>query len=657
MQKSIYTAVMVLLACNAYSQNDTTDIKTSHLEEVTVTSRSGTRRMAGAVNGVRIGQQELFRAACCNLGESFTTNPSVDVSYSDAATGARQIRLLGLAGTYVQMLTENMPNFRGAAIPFALGYVPGTWMSGINVSKGCASVKNGYESISGQIDIDYLKPYDERKTNVNLYGDIRSRFEANFDTNFALSENLHTNILAHYENRWGDHDSNGDGFLDMPKVRQYNMNNRWRLRREYYIMHAGWSAMKEERNSGQTTHAVSMNSGDPLYTIGIETTRYEAYMKHAYILNAEWKMNLALMASGSLHDEDAVYGMRRYGVKEKNGYAQLMFETDMGEHHQLSTGVSINHDYFDERLITEPELSSATGMKVSKETVAGAYAQYTYTLGTRLTAMAGMRIDRSTLYGTFATPRMHVKWQPWDVFSIRLSAGKGYRTVHALAENNNLLASGRELVIDELRQEKAWNYGISTAFNIPVCGRTLKLNAEYYYTDFENQAVIDYEMSDASIVIHDLDGSSYSHVFQIDATYPFFKGFTATAAYRWNDVRCTYGGQLMRKPLASRYKALLTLSYKTPLELWQFDTTLQLNGGGRLPSHYGTFRSYEQLSAQITRKFRHIDIYLGGENLTDYRQPSPIINAANPWSAEFEPTLVYGPVDGAMAYLGVRIKL
>ena len=249
-----------------------------------------------------------------------------------------------------------------------------------------------------------------------------------------------------------------------------------------------------------------------------------------------------------------------------------------------------------------------------------------------------------------------------------MSAGKGYRTVYALAENNYLLASGRNLIVDtNLKQEAAWNYGVSTAFYIPMFGKTLKLNAEYYYTDFANQVVVDYDTHHKDIHIGNLSGKSYSHTFQIDATYPLLKGLELTTAYRLNDVKTTYGGVLRERPLTSKYKGLFTASYKTPLGLWQFDATVQLNGGGRNPEPYTLadgsmswerrFHSYEQVSAQITRWFRHWSIYVGGENLTGFKQKTTIYGADNPWGKDFEPTLVWGPVHGRMFYMGVRINL
>ena len=655
----ILTSALLMLALKGYSHTDTASLdsifKDEELKEVKVVARkAGTSRLAGAVNGIAVNKDELFKAACCNLGESFTTNPSVDVAYNDATTGARQIKLLGLSGTYVQMLTENLPNFRGAAIPYALGYVPGPWMKGIQVSKGSASVKNGYESITGQINVDYLQPEDEQQVEVNLFGDTKSRIEANADANVHLSDKWATEILLHHENILKNHDDNGDGFYDMPGREQYNVLNRWVYKGKNYIFHGGLGALKEIRTSGQDTEHVH---SDDIYRIKLHTNRYEGYMKHAFIFNHEHGTNIAFMSSASMHQLDALYGNKFYDLNEKNLYGSLMFETNFSTQHNLSLGLSFNHDYLGQNL-----------GKNEKETTPGAYAQYTYTLGTKLTAMAGVRFDHSSLYGNFFTPRFHVKYSPIDAISIRLSAGKGYRTVFALAEYNYLLSSGRNLNISkDLKQEEAWNYGLSTAFYIPMFGKTLKLNAEYYYTDFKNQAVVDYESDKDLIAIYNLMGKSYSHTFQIDASYPLLKGLEITAAYRLNDVKCTYdyGKTLKEKPLTSKYKALFTASYKTPLGLWQFDATVQLNGGGRNPEPYQLadgsqswsprFRSFEQVSAQVTRWFRHWSIYVGGENLTGFKQKIPIYGAGNPWGSDFEPTLVWGPVEGRMFYAGVRV--
>ena len=678
MNKIIYLAGLTLMsvlpaAAQQNAVDSTATLKDQTLKDVTVTARrASVRSLSGAINGKDILRDELFKAACCNLGESFVNNASVDVNYSDATTGAKQIKLLGLSGTYVQMLTENLPNFRGAALPYGLGYVPGSWMKSMQVSKGNTSVKNGYEAMTGQINVEYVKPEDPTGMSVNLYGSTMGKFEANADGNIHINgnKNLSTEILAHYENNWSHHDGNGDGFQDDPRVRQYNLQNRWFWKKNNYILHAGLSLLKEDRKSGQTDHAAMTNP----YRINIGTDRYEAYMKHALVLNQEHGTNIALMGNVSMHKQQAQYGIKQYDVNEKNAYASLIFETNFTDEHNLSAGLSFNHDYLHQSLtLPAKAVPSDYGnlypltRGIESETTPGAYVQYTYNLHSRFIAMAGLRIDHSNVYGTFFTPRFHLKWVPADFMTIRLSAGKGYRSPHALAENNFLMASGRRLIVDKLEQEAAWNYGASLNFNIPIGNKLLKINTDYYYTHFLSQTLIDYDSNPQELHITNLNGKSYSHTFQIDASYPIFKGFEMTAAYRYNLVKATYDGQLRWKPLQSRYKGLLTLSYKTPLELWQFDATAALNGGGRMPEPYtlssgerswnNNFKAYGQLSAQVTRNFRHFSLYVGGENLTNYKQKNPIIGYQNPWSNSFEPTMVYGPIQGAMAYVGIRMNL
>ena len=524
-------------------ENDTIVVENDHkelaiilqgsvmMDEVQVVERKigVVKSRSSVLNQDMISSAELARAACCNLGESFTTNPSVDVSYADAATGARQIKLLGLSGTYVQMLTENIPNYRGASAPFALGYIPGPWMQSIQVSKGSSSVKNGYEAITGQINVEFKKPQTTQSLNVNLFASSKEKYEANFDANVHLNSRLSTGVLAHYENSTRSHDDNGDGFLDMPKVEQYNLQNRWAWMGDQYVFQASVKAMKEDRTSGQATHLHVDNSvggfvGRELYKIGIHTDRYEAFTKNAYIFDKERGTNLALILSGSLHKQDAGYGYKLYNVDQKNLYTSLMFETNFDERNSISAGFSLNYDYFNQTYRLENDDTGILLYGKEKETVPGAYVQYTYNWKDKIILMGGIRADHSDIYGTFVTPRAHIKYAPDDWVNLRVSVGKGYRTNHVLAENNYLLASSRKVKIDnDLDQEEAWNYGFSSSFYIPVFGKTLNVNTEYYYTDFRRQMIIDLDTDPHIVQFANLEGKSYSHTLQAEATYPFLR--------------------------------------------------------------------------------------------------------------------------------------
>ena len=660
-KRFIAASLLMLVATGVGAQVDTIT-RNRTLEAVSIQDRKaeGVSRMGGAINGNELGQGELFRAACCNLGESFVTNPSVDVNYNDAAVGARQIKLLGLSGQYVQMLLENLPVTLGAAMPYSLGYVPGAWMKSISVSKGASSVKNGPQSITGQINVEYLKPEDDPGLSLNLYTDSRLKTELNAMGNLHLNHHLSTEVLAHYEKDFMHMDEDGDNWHDSPNLEQLHLQNRWKYQKDHYIMHAGFGYLGENREGGQLLKA-SAN----LYRVLTEAHRIDGYMKHAFLLNSKHNTNLAFLATGSLYKLDGTFGLKEYTDRQRSLNAQMVLEHDFNDIHNLSTGLSLNADRLDETLTGSSLAPLGEGGR--EEYTPGAFAQYTFKPTYKLTAMGGLRVDHSSLYNrTYLTPRLHVKWVATDWMTLRASAGKGYRTPMALAENHYLLTSGRTLSVADLKQEEAWNSGFSTVFYIPLMERTLTLNAEYYYTDFINQAVVDYDSDPTKISIINLDGRSYSHTLQVDANYDLTEELNLLAAFRYNRVMCTYGSKLMEKPLQSRYKGLITLSWKPMLALWQVDLTLQLNGGGRIPDHYdadGTlvsgeeFPTYLQLNLQVMREFRYFSLYVGGENLTNYRQKNPVINAENPWSSTFDPTLVWGPVHGIMAYAGIRLNI
>lgn len=658
MNRYITLCLLLLYGAGAMGQqNDTV----KRLEEVNIGARrsEGVSRMSGAVNGQQIGQDELFRAACCNLGESFVNNPSVDVNYNDAAVGARQIKLLGLSGQYVQMLLEGLPMPTGAALPYLLGQVPGAWMRSISVSKGTSSVKQGFQSITGQIDVEYLKPDEEAGVLLNLYGDSRLRAEGNAVANVHLNKRLSTELLAHWEQDFGHHDDDHDGWHDSPAVRQYQLQNRWKYVKGRYIMHTGIGLMDESREGGQL-----LSVGDNPYRVLVDSRRVEGYMKHAYLLNREHNTNIALMATAHGSTLGGTFGNRRYGNGHQELNSQLMLEHDFSDAHSLSSGLSFAADRLEERLnMLAPEFIT--------EYTPGAYVQYTFKPTYRFTLMAGLRADRfMPSVGDirwFYTPRMHLKWLPAEWLTLRATAGKGYRVTHPLAENHYLMASGRTLHIpSSLIPEEAWNSGISAVLYIPAGGNSVTVNAEYYYTDFLHQAVVDYDSDPLALSIHDLEGRSFSHTVQVDASYPVTEELEAMVAFRLNRVMCTYDGVLREKPLQSRYKGLATLSWKPMMGLWQVDITFQMNGPGRMPEPYKLadgslsweqeFPAYPQINMQITREFRHFSVYVGGENLTNYKQPNPIVNAANPWSPTFEPTMIWGPMHGVMAYAGIRMN-
>lgn len=626
------------------------------------------RRVAAAKSRVsvfdtqKITGDELCKAACCNLSESFETNASVDVNYSDAATGAKQIRLLGLSGQYVQMLTENIPNFRGISSPYGLGYIPGPWMESIQVSKGTSSVLNGYEALTGQINVEYKKPQTSEKVAVNLFASDAARAELNALASFDLSPYVSTGVMLHASDEFAEWDHNGDGFLDIPRVAQYNLIDRWYVKKGNYTGQIFARGLYENRRGGQLK-----SIADP-YRIDIETGRAELFMKNGYVFDHESGTSIGIITNATWHDQHAVYGKKGYDGTQWNAYLNAIFQTSWTDMHKLSTGLSLNYDRYDEVLRTDTLHAT-----VRNEIVPGVFAEYTFNWKDKLILLGGLRADYHNLYGFFVTPRLNVKYNPWDFLHIRASVGKGYRAPAVLAENNNLLASSRVMEIaGDLKMENAWNYGVSLTGYIPIASRELTLSAEWYYTDFINQIVVDMDTDPHKVIFSNLSGRSYASSAQVEANMEVFKGFTATLAYRLTDVKTTIQGRLREKPLTNRFKGLASLSYQTPLKKWQFDFTAQFNGGGRLPDTYyvatgtdgreipawnETFDPYIILNAQITKYFKTWSIYAGSENLSNFVQSNPIVGAADPFGEMFDATMVWGPVHGRKIYIGFRWSL
>ncbi len=614
-----------------------------------------------------ITSENLKRAACCTLAGSFENNASVDVNYSDAVTGAKQIQLLGLSGIYTQMMTEIIPNFRGLASTFGLNYVPGTWMNGIQVSKGTSSVRNGYESITGQINVDYKEPVKDKSEKVffNLYANSMLMTDFNFNGRVKVGKNDGIMLFGHVSHNHMKMDGNGDSFMDDPMTTQYNVFLRYNHPHiGRFGCKLGIKALKENRLGGQMDFDPKhrLDAGYNLYGIGINTERYEAFAKCGYHFDRK-DTSIGLQQQVTYHKMDSYYGLTDYNANQLSYYANLLFDSYIvNDHHTYSVGASYTYDKYNEHL------NDSTFKRI--EHVPGIFAEYVFNDDHHWSVIAGFRADYNSYYKKILyTPRLHVRFKTHDDFALRVSAGKGYRSPNILAENSTMLASARQIVfLDTPKMEEAWNYGINLTKSFSFGWRELILQADFYRTDFVNQIVLDRDADAHQIRIYNLNGKSYSNSAQIEANCEIFKDFDLTLAFRYNDVKMTINDSLREKPFVNRYKGLITMSYAPGT--WQFDFTTQFNGDSRVPdlsgnatavaNHQNIGRSpfYVIMNAQITKKLgKHWELYVGGENLTNYTQKFPIISANNPTSEDFDASMVWGPLSGIRASLGVRFQV
>ena len=614
-----------------------------------------------------ITSEALRRCACCSLAESFETNASVDVAYADAVTGAKQIELLGLSGLYTQMMTENMPNFRGLASAFGLGYVPGTWMHGISVSKGTSSVRNGYESISGQINVEFKEPDEEHseKVFVNLFTNTMLMSELNFNTRVKVGKNDGLMLLGHVGFNPMKMDGNGDSFLDDPVTKQYSAFLRYNHPNTgHFGCKLGVKALKEERLSGQMDFDPKrrLEEGYDLYGIGINTERYEAFAKTGFIFDRP-ETSLGIQQQLTYHKMNSYFGLKDYNANQLSYYANLLFDSYIvTTNHKYSVGASFSYDRFNEKFIDSTMNHS--------ERVGGVFAEYVFSDDHHWTVIGGFRADYNSYYQRMLyTPRLHVRFRTDNELALRLSAGKGYRSPNVLAENSTILASSRQIVfVNAPKMEEAWNFGINLSKHFDVGEKEIQLLVDAYRTDFLNQIVIDRDADAHQILIYNLDGKSYSNCAQIQVDYELFRDFDISLAFRYTDVKMTINDTLREKPFVNRYKGLVTLSYAPGT--WQFDLITQFNGDSRIPDMIGNATAvkdgqvlerspfYVIMNAQVTKKLgKHWEIYAGGENLTNFKQQRPIVAAYDPFSNDFDASMVWGPLSGIRGYLGVRFQV
>ncbi|MDR1335690.1 MAG: TonB-dependent receptor [Tannerella sp.] len=646
-------------------------------EAVVTGNRPGTvlsRLTAGKTE--LITRAGLAKMACCNLSESFENSATVTVGFTDAISGAKQVQLLGLPGIYSQLLTENAPTHRGLLSTFGWSYIPGSWLESIQISKGASSVVNGYESISGQINLEMKKPNYTEPLFINLYGDHLGRYEANVTSAVKVAKDLWTGLLVHASAETEAHDYNGDTFSDMPESRFVNLYNRW-----FYLSDAGIQSrtnlrfLHDGRDAGQhPSHFPDGHPGghDNLYETRISNTGFSVENKTGFTVGDGDSQSIGIITSYNYSGEQLEYGKKTFTGRQNSLYVNALFTSAASASHKYTAGASFASDTY--RTAFEDRLSFSQTPRTAidrQELIPGIFGEYTYSYGEKFTFIAGVREDWNSHYGWLFTPRANVRYNVAEALVLRASAGRGYRSPNVIADNIGLLASSRRFhldAVDDLDIERAWNYGGNVSLYLPIWNRqTLTVSLDYFHTRFQSQAVVDTERDPNSVFFYRQQGASYADAWQADISLSPAKGFDVFAAFRYNKTMITYddGGRqyTVEKPLTSRYRGLVNLSYATALRRWVFDVTAQINGPSRIPGLNG-YGSQERFSepfpvyfAQATRNSKRFDIYIGSENLLDFKQKNHILNADNPFGRDFDSSLVWGPVVGRKIYAGIRLRI
>ncbi len=640
-----------------------------------VNAKKGIRKsLKTTANTTVVSSKELLKAACCNLAESFETNPSIDVNFSDALTGTKQIKMLGLTSPYLMITEENIPSIRGASQAYGLSFTPGTWVESIQITKGAGSVVNGYESISGQINTELIKPMKDIPFFLNVYGASDSRFELNTHFNNKVSDHWATSLYLHGNERSVKNDMNHDGFLDNPLGKQVNMVNRW----QYSNPETGWVSfinfkyMKDDKQTGQLDFD---KNSDKLTTnfwgSEINTNRFDFTSKVGYVFKDMPYQSIGFQNAYSNHNQDSYFGLNQYTIKQQSYYSNLIFNSIINNTmHKFVSGLNFTYDKYAEFVNLED---------VSRiDNSVGGFFEYTYDNNDKFSLILGGRVDYHNRLGVFVTPRLHVRYNPWEKAVLRFSAGRGKRAANIYAENQNLFASSRTFsVLDTngkiygLNPEIAWNYGFSFTQNFLMFGKVADVTLDFYRTDFQNQAIVDLFQSAQEVLFYNLKEKSYANSFQLDFNYEIIKHLNLRTAYKYYDISTDYLSGTYQRPLQAKHRFFGNLEYETHVKSkgkqWKFDYTLNWLGKQQLPNTAsnatidrltGFSPSFAVMNMQITRTFSTVfEVYIGGENIGNYRQEKAILGANNPFGPTFDTSIIYAPVFGQMYYAGLRYKI
>ncbi len=642
------------------------------LNEVLITSKQRSTYLS-AINPIRtqvMGEKELFKAACCNLSESFETNPSVDVSYNDAVTGSKQIQLLGLSGNYTQLTVENLPGPRGIATPLGLNSIAGPWVESIQLTKGVGSVANGYESIAGQINVELKKPEKSEQLFANVYVNDFGKTDLNLNLSQKIGTKWSTALLLHDDFLNNSKvDFNKDGFRDLPTGNQLSFINRWKYDDgKGFLTQFGIKVLNDKKTGGETGFdAATDKLSNSKYGLGIDTKRYEVFGKTGYVFPEKRFKSIGLQLAAIDHQQNSYFGQTKYDAEQKNFYSNLIYQSIIGNtNHKFRTGLSFLYDDYNEQF-------KAANYKRT-EVVPGAFFEYTYDYLSKLSVVAGIRTDHDNLFGWFVTPRLNIKYEPVKGTIIHVSAGRGQRTANIFAENTSVFVSARQVNILNatagkaygLDAEVAWNKGISVDQKFKFFNNDAMLSVDFYRNDFVNQVVADVE-NVREVNFYNLKGKSYSNSLQFELNFEPVKKLDIRLAYRYFDVKTTYDGKLLQRPFIAANRAFTNLAYA--VAGWKFDYTISYNGKKRIPSTQANPVQYQReqyspdfvlMNAQVTKtvgKKHPMDFYIGAENLSNYFQKNVIVSADQPFSPYFDASLVWGPVTGRMFYAGWRLKI
>lgn len=646
-------------------------IEDATLQEVNITAKGSATRFANDVAKVEVlGVREIQRAACCSLAGCFSTNSNVEANVTNVVTDAKELRILGLSGVYNQVLVDGLPLIQGLAYPYGPNSYPGTMIEKIFVTKGANSVLQGFESISGQINMEFHQPESAPTLFLNAFAN--SFGETQYNVNYMVKKPSWSNLsIAHLTTPATNIDRDKDGFRDIVRTNRISLYNRWSYDnpdKPKWRTYIAVRYLNENREGGLTSFDRKIHRGtSSIYGQNVHMHHGDITTKTNFILNE--KTSIIMLNSAFLHEQESYFGVKHYLGKQFNLTSTLYVDYYYGsQNHNLKAGVSHRHNRLreDVQFLEPMPFLDYEGQYLTDYDIPGLFVENKLTIS-KFTILTGLRYDHFGSFGWKLTPRLLVRAHLSDDTDIRFNIGKGYRIAHIFSENSSLLAGNRSLQLaNDLAPEEAINTGLNFIQNFKWNDISITLSGDAYLTFFQNQIFPDFDKKINTAIVSNFFGRSISNSYQLENKWIFSQQFDIKVAYNYLEVYRVNEGVREQLPFVPTHKWSANTSYSLPNDKWQFDMTYRWIGSKRLPStsdypeQYrlpSTSPSYSQIDFQITRRWKVFQIYGGIENIFDFRQQFPILGYDQPFSEYFDPAFNWGPTKGREFYLGVRYSL
>lgn len=578
--------------------------------------------------------------------------------------GTNAIRINGVEGPNTAVLIDGMPIMGALASVYGLNGISPSIIDQVEVIKGPQSTLYGTQALGGVVNIITKNPATTPTFSADIYAKSTEEGNVNlaYSPKFGRFEGFVSGNVVHLENYF---DKNNDTFNDLVQQSRVSLFGKGTLLGENMEqrLNVATKLYTENRTGGVQEFTDDLRGSGQIYGESIYTNRFELMTDYR---PAGFSEQLRFSGAVTYHDQDSYYGTDWYDAQQGIVFGQLTWDQSIGNRFKLLTGTTIRYETYDDN-------TPATSGGIDRRWIPGIFSQGEWTVGV-FTFLGGLRIDHHSEHGYVTAPRLSTKFSPTDLTTFRASAGTGFRVVNVFTEDHAALTGSREVVFNEdLDPEQSKSITASLEQIIPFGANPMTVGLDGFYTHFSNKIIPDYDQDPNLIVYENLDGFSVTRGFSIDIDQNFTAiPFSYNASITIMDVYTDENGEKQALTYAPDYTGTFGATY----DIRSMDFSLGYNGNlvgpKRMPGNYVEDFGREEWSPafsthdlKLTKEFTNVndrngigfEAYVSVENIFDYTQGSPLVDARNPFGPDFDTIYTWGPIVGRTFSLGARINL